>query len=839
MSDEEIIALQQEKARLEALIAQASSAESDPIIGAATGLDVPDQTGIAQLAGSALQNEILSQQQSFAESPEIFNQQNMQRQLRGGIYSKLRSEDTTLQQQNLDQGAGFFTPRDKASQIAAGLQPTITPSDYISGATEKGAPVVQTVAPIVGGYLAGRGATAGMRAVQRGMGIRSPTSGFLPSITKVAGEAVEGAVDNTVAGFIDAQTRGQEYGSVDTLTDAAVGAIFGGAVGTGRATYDTFAGPGGLLRGFAEPAAARADPRTNFNELFNIPKAIGRPAAGGSELLGETSRQAKSDKLYRGFTKDWKLADGKPVFDPEPFQTTKDVKALERQAIRVLEFDEQNGTAINTRIREISEAIPFKNSPGPTVQNAGAVRQSLGLKPAPMPTDKAVEIRDRIASRAQEVIFADRGLNVEGSDELRSVLDDAMQKISPETGGVENLLGLNSRRQEIDSMIRAELNMNNGMFTDKARVLEVVRDEIQKEMIDLDSQVRSATPMGMSSEDIPLQELFERQSLLTEFNQVNVATKEIARQEGVIGKDVDYGEGGAGGISMSQLGGAAISARPIFQSLAKDPQFSLAQKAAGDGGGSMARTLQTMDRIMVPTREAVEGSGIPSTAGMARQPQSLAVELTPYSGTTRTSSTLGLARASGIEGDVKNFLGDPQRSDSAAFQPILSPTFDQPNRPSGQVPLIPRNVQQVDDMGVKAVIAHVLPPEQAEQALLQYHRIAAQGDPYEKAMFLSTLAEIDPSMPFQKGYITGMSSEFDMGDGRPRLISQRDRLKWRQRIENSALSEAEKAHRINALNREGVVVPMDVSMEVPRTMESVNPDQRPASRIPSSGRKIE
>lgn len=133
-----------------------------------------------------------------------------------------------------------------------------------------------------------------------------------------------------------------------------------------------------------------------------------------------------------------------------------------------------------------------------------------------------------------------------------------------------------------------------------------------------------------------------------------------------------------------------------------------------------------------------------------------------------------------------------------------------PTIPSDGPFLLPRTLTELNPQMVEFSIGNFVPPEMAQPLTFEWKRLLASQDLEGMANFLGTLKTIAPDIPMAPGPITGLPSEFDLGDGRARLFSPMDVIKWRDQIEKSPLREDEKAQRVNALHRDGTVYPNDL-----------------------------
>lgn len=120
---------------------------------------------------------------------------------------------------------------------------------------------------------------------------------------------------------------------------------------------------------------------------------------------------------------------------------------------------------------------------------------------------------------------------------------------------------------------------------------------------------------------------------------------------------------------------------------------------------------------------------------------------------------------------------------------------------------LPRSLNDVPPEMVLNVLPHFVAPQDVEPLALQWRSVVASGDRSQMAAFLGEMSAKYPDFPLQRGAVTGLPSEFDIGDGKARLFSPVDIAQWESKIEKSPLGEDEKALRIMSLKTDGLVVP--------------------------------
>ena len=142
---------------------------------------------------------------------------------------------------------------------------------------------------------------------------------------------------------------------------------------------------------------------------------------------------------------------------------------------------------------------------------------------------------------------------------------------------------------------------------------------------------------------------------------------------------------------------------------------------------------------------------------------------------------------------------------------------------------IPRSIDEVmrspDIVG--QLIQQFSAPEEAMPRYYAWQRAVASGDKAEIARMLGEISKMSPDFPLARGAVTGLPSEFDMGDGFARLFAEDDKAKWESSIENSALTQDEKALRIMALRQHSLAFPFNLKLnQIP-----ARPQNSPSSQM--------
>lgn len=183
-----------------------------------------------------------------------------------------------------------------------------------------------------------------------------------------------------------------------------------------------------------------------------------------------------------------------------------------------------------------------------------------------------------------------------------------------------------------------------------------------------------------------------------------------------------------------------------------------------------------------------------------------------------------------IEG-MREGLGTSNRSDYTvtgqlgvnvdALKPLPTPPMNIPRS-------VPELMRSPDIVG--QLIQEFSAPDQAIPRYYQWQRAVSSGDKTEIARFMADLSKMSPDFPLARGQITGLPSEFDIGDGFARLFSDDDKVKWESTIESSQLGEDEKALRIMALRKHSIAMPLSVKLNKP-VIPPVRPRENPDSQF--------
>lgn len=173
---------------------------------------------------------------------------------------------------------------------------------------------------------------------------------------------------------------------------------------------------------------------------------------------------------------------------------------------------------------------------------------------------------------------------------------------------------------------------------------------------------------------------------------------------------------------------------------------------------------------------------------------------------------------------TNNVVGINSPSNSFEVRPNDKPGFK-----------LPRALRAIQPEGIAQILL-ATDPVNGPMRVDMWDRIVESGDIRQQAQFLSALYRENPHFPLQVGQVTGMGSEFDIGDGKARLFDEMDKAQWLDVIERSALREDEKARRIAMLNADGVVVPMDRKLvqfepEAPKSPADAALERRAPSRV--------
>jgi len=247
-------------------------------------------------------------------------------------------------------------------------------------------------------------------------------------------------------------------------------------------------------------------------------------------------------------------------------------------------------------------------------------------------------------------------------------------------------------------------------------------------------------------------------------------------------------------LNMMNSGSAASISSRVLGDVVNSPAAAATEKMAliGDQNNAALSTAQEIFRL----RSQGAPDKVPMPGAVTR--------------TLERGSPLLAATNPGMV-DLPSLIEDA-RAQMPERSPIQQPSMLQidmsppaPVQREGFV--IPRNIDNTDPQGISNLIVGYVEPERVMPLLGQFKRVVASGDKKQVAQFLGALSEQYPDLPFATGAVTGLPSEFDIGDGKTRLFSPLDMAKWEEQIDKSPLREDEKAQRVMALRKDGVVIP--------------------------------
>lgn len=140
---------------------------------------------------------------------------------------------------------------------------------------------------------------------------------------------------------------------------------------------------------------------------------------------------------------------------------------------------------------------------------------------------------------------------------------------------------------------------------------------------------------------------------------------------------------------------------------------------------------------------------------------------------------------------------------------------------------ISRNLNQIDANAIEMLIPSFVESHNAQPLIFQFKRLIAEGDKSKIADFLGQFSNKYPDFPLQRGAVTGLPSEFDLGDGVARLVSPTDKAEYERRVNVSEMDVVEKAMRTKAVREQGIVHSFNTKLIPPQTR--IDPTQRPSS----------
>lgn len=298
--------------------------------------------------------------------------------------------------------------------------------------------------------------------------------------------------------------------------------------------------------------------------------------------------------------------------------------------------------------------------------------------------------------------------------------------------------------------------------------------------------------------------------------------------------------------ALPQVG--AYSGRLAQSTPAKPAGFSLSDKraAAFASGGDLLLSpsgRRTYRNAFTPQGAAGRFAGGPMAEGLSYMGDALssaagaAGSLIPD---VVGSSNINSMAQLGAQG-AWNMV--PEMSKAGAQELDSGPLLSNLTEPKAVA--ISRNLNQIDAAAIDALIPSFVEDYNAQPLQFQFKRLVAEGDKSKIADFLGQLANKYPDFPMQRGAVTGLPSEFDLGDGVARLISPMDKSEYERRVNVSELNVMEKAMRIKAIREQGIAHRFDMPLiNDPGPMTSKQPSSggyqfAPRQQTASGSRKVE
>jgi hypothetical protein len=157
---------------------------------------------------------------------------------------------------------------------------------------------------------------------------------------------------------------------------------------------------------------------------------------------------------------------------------------------------------------------------------------------------------------------------------------------------------------------------------------------------------------------------------------------------------------------------------------------------------------------------------------------------------------------------------------------------------------IPRNLNQIDAAAIEMLIPSFVETHNAQPLVFQWKRLVAEGDKQKIGDFLGQFSNKYPDFPLQRGAVTGLPSEFDLGDGVARLMSDRDIGEYVRRVDASDLPVHEKAERVKQIREKGIAHRFDARLLVDNGQVIKSPSSQgyqfsPRVQTDSGSRKVE
>lgn len=285
----------------------------------------------------------------------------------------------------------------------------------------------------------------------------------------------------------------------------------------------------------------------------------------------------------------------------------------------------------------------------------------------------------------------------------------------------------------------------------------------------------------------------------------------------------------------------------------EDPQYGI-NNARGDivdaNEAALGNAQQTIDLKLspkpniplanTPAQMLNAARGVPgamaSTMGGGIDASALASR-----GAATTGAMAGAAAGGGAVIAVANAIKDanaptPPQMTAVRPNPLALPLAAAPvDNKQGPMQL-PRNISKLNTQSIANLIPGYAAPQDMQPLVFQWQRAAQSGDRKLMAQFLGAFSQAHPDFPLARGAVTGLPTEFDIGDGKTRLFSNVDKSNWEQQIENSPLRADEKAQRVMSLRQDGIVIPMTTKVSaVPAAGSSQDPTDQALGNMMQGG----
>jgi hypothetical protein len=161
------------------------------------------------------------------------------------------------------------------------------------------------------------------------------------------------------------------------------------------------------------------------------------------------------------------------------------------------------------------------------------------------------------------------------------------------------------------------------------------------------------------------------------------------------------------------------------------------------------------------------------------------------------------AEAADLVREKVGMIDAPGVATLRALMPVRDPVSEQPK--------IPRQIKMLSPQVLGQSLIGAVEPYNVMPVLQAFQNVWASGDKAQLGNFMAALTRRYPTLPIEKGPLTGLASEIVREDGNSYISDPMDVMnhqKWLDSQDESVLPSDEKAIRVQKLNTTGQVFPL-------------------------------